>query len=320
MLTSRHFFTLLVALIGLAGCERNRGTASRDAAPVSSSPAPTTARPAVATVGAGEASTNFALVVGACTQKPCAAEIELVADGARLDSVPLEFPASDAKLVAKTDDTSFTIGAPLTTYTAGEEEGAVTTAIQPVRLSAQRIGLLVQQSGGFEHVKRRRDLFIVDDKKLKRVWSKQDGSGPVRSYADVVAGADSGGKGDEIVLIEGITVAPNEADQVSAQRLLWDEAAKTLRSTPVASMTATVVGNFTSAEAARGKYSDACFANFWLLRAHQVGEKSNRFVLAKLTPESLGTANAPSVAEAGGECSPKDVRRTAQFHPINDKK
>ena len=189
----------------------------------------------------------------------------------------------------------------LTTYTAGEEEGAVTTAIQPVRLSAQRTGLLVQQAAGFEHVKRRRDVFVVEEKKLKRIWSKQDGSGPVRSYADVVA---SGANAGEIVLIEGGSFAPNQADEVTVQRLLWDEPGQTLQATPVPVMAAMVVGNFANAEVARAKYADQCLVNYWVLRADQVGEKSKRFVLALLAPEAMVPA-----LQARAKCLPKETQR-----------
>lgn len=316
MLTSRHFCTIFVALMLVSACERSAAPPSSTvAASASAVPAvaPTaTARPAVANVDAGLANTAFALVVGTCAEKRCAAEIELVVNGQRLDAVPLEFAASDAKLVAKNDDTSFASSHSLTTYTAGEEEGSVTTAIQAVRLSAQRTGLLVQQAAGFEHVKRRRDVFIVEEKKLKRIWSKQDGSGPVRSYADVVA---SGTNADQIVLIEGGSFAPNQADEVTVQRLLWDEPGQTLQVLPVASMAALVVGNFANAEAARSKYAEPCLANYWLLRADQVGEKSKRFVLALLAPE----AAIPALQDRA-KCLPKEAQRMAQFRPINEKK
>lgn len=319
MLTSRQISALLATVMLLSACERNTATPSSTVnAPASVAPAAAsvavvaTARPAVASVDAGQVNTTFALVAGSCIEKRCAAEIELVVNGQRLDAVPLEFAASDVKLVAKADDTSFASNQPLTTYTAGDEEGAVTTAMQPIRLSAERSGLLVQQAAGFEHVKRRRDVFIVEEKKLRRIWSKQDGSGPVRSYADVVA---LGANGDEIVLIEGASNAPNQADEVAVQRLVWDESAKTLQVLPVALMAAMIVGNFANAEAARSKYSDACFANFWLLRGDQVGEKSKRFVLALLAPDAASPA-----FQVRPECVPKDGRRMAQFRPINEKK
>ena len=315
MLTSRLTFTLLATLLLVSACERNATTASpavAAAAPTAPTLAAINARPAAATVSAGAANTSFALVASSCAQKPCAAEIELVANGQRLDAVALQFAASSANLVAKPDDASFATVQALTTYIAGEEEGAVATVMQPVRLSAQRAGLLVQQAAGFEHVKRRRDVFIVDDKKLKRVWSKQDGSGPVRSYADVIA---AGPNADEIVLIEGSSFTPNQADQITALRLVWDEAANTLRETPVPVMAALVVGDFATAEAARAQYADACFANYWLLRADQVGEKSKRFVLALLTPDA-----AVPAFNALPDCSPKAMRRVAQFRPNNEKK
>jgi hypothetical protein len=311
MLISRNFCMLLATAMLVVACERNAATGPPTVSVAHVAPT-VPPRPAVASVAAGQPNMTFALVAGSCVEKRCAAEIELVANGQRLDALPLEFAASDAKLVANADQVSFATHAPLATYTAGEEEGAVTTLLQPVRLSAERTGLLVQQAGGFEHVKRRRDLLIVEEKKLKRVWSKQDASGPVRSYADV---ASTGANIDEIVLIEGASIAPNQADQVTMQRLTWDETAKTLKVTPVPVMAALVFGNFASADAARSKYADPCFAHYWLLRADQIGEKSRRFVLALLAPD----AAVPSF-QTRPDCATKEARRVAQFRSTPESK
>ncbi len=269
-------------------------------------------RPAVATVDAGAPGLSFTLVNGVCAEKSCPAVIELVASGQRLDAVPLEFAANEAALAAKVDDASFATHELIASYTAGQEEGAVTTALQAVRLSPQRTALLVQQAAGFEHVKRRRDVFIVEDKKLKRIWSQQDGAGPVRSYADVLARGDA----QEIVVIEGGSFVPTETDRVTAQRLVWDDAAKTLSAVAVDTMSAVAVGSFASAEAARAKLADACLANYWILSDDQLGGKSRRFVLALLTPD----AAAATSLKSNRECSPKDARRVAQFRPIPEKK
>lgn len=273
-------------------------------------PAP---RTAVITLNAGAPNTSFALVPGVCTGKSCPIEIELVANGQRLDAVPLEFVASDARLAARSDDVSFATHQPVVSFTAGEEEGAVTTAAQVIRLSPQRTGLLVQQAAGFEHVKRRRDVFIVDNQKLRKVWSRQDASGPVRSYADVVS-ADTGIDG--VVLIEGTSFAPGETDRVSAQRLVWDEATGTMSMAPVEAMSAVVMGSFASAEAARARLGEPCLANYWVLGNELLGGKPKRFVLALLTPD---TAAATALAK-NRDCLPKEARRVAQFRPINEKR
>ena len=315
-----NFRALLAALLLVCACDRSRGAAPRGgesaaASGTGTTPATASALPhpqAVAILDAGARDTTFALVPGTCVQKSCPAEIALLASGKRLDAVPLEFAASDAKLTAQSKDASFTTIQALTTYSAGEGEGLVTTLMQPVRLSTQRMGVLVQQAAGFEHVKRRRDLFIVEDKKLKKVWSKQDGSGPVRSYADVIRGSADV---DAIVLIEGSSFAPAEPDQVTALRLTWDEQAKAVHSSPVETMMAVVVGNFANAEAARGKLADACLANYWIIGGDQVGEKPKRFVLALLTADSsAATLNT----KTNHECSRKDVQRIARFRPKHE--
>lgn len=310
---------LLATLLLASACNRNpddtaRSGESASAAVADTMPSGSGARlqvNALAILPAGSSYTTFALTRGTCVQNVCHAELELRANGQPLDAVPLEFVSSDTNFRSNTADATFATNASFSTYTAGQEEGLATTLIQSAQLSPQRTGVLVQQAGGFEHVKRRRDLFIVDHNKLKRVWAKQDGQGPIGSYADVIQRSDGA---DDIVLIEGITIDPAQADQITALRLTWDEKDMSLKSSPVESLKAVVTGDFKNAEAAREQLADACLAKYWILTGNDVGEASKPFVLAMLTADSTTAALR---ANATDDCSRKFAPRIATFRPLH---
>jgi hypothetical protein len=310
----------MVTLLAVTGCGRGDVAKSREAAAPQTVATPVTAQTAAAGAPAGKAvqtieaknqSASYALVASTCERKPCAASIELVANGTRLDSFTLEMAASDPKLEEKASDDSFGTNRVIKSWTAGEEEGAVTTALQSVQLTPRLVGLLLHQAGGFEHVKRRRDLFIVVDNKLKRVWSIQDGAGPVRSLVDVVGRED---RGEDIVLIQGMAYAPNESDRVTAKRFTWDESVNALKEIPIDSLAATVVGSFNTAALARNKLADECFSRYWVINDQQLGATKSRFVLALLSAET-----SSSSAEMNRECLRKTKPRLATFRPMKEK-
>ena len=334
-LISLSALTALGALTLLAACgDKGAGSPTSVAASTSAPlPAASASRPAASTAlttlsasasaSASTAKLNFALVSGPCVQASCAAALELVREGQRLDSAPLEFAASSAKLEAQPAQTLFGSKTALPIWTSGDGEGAVSTAVQTVRLSADRVGLLVHQSAGFEHVKVRRDLFVADGDTLKKVWSKADGQGPVRSYVDVVPrGASTSAATDEIVMIEGMTAAPNEADRIVATRLTWDESTKTLSESPVESLPVVVAATFATAERARSKFVDTCYGNYWVIREDGIGGAKSRFALAMVASDAVAATremnqkcdgDAPSVSASSDKAKP--ARRIAQFKP-----
>jgi hypothetical protein len=111
---------------------------------------------------------SFAIGPGTCVAGQCPAVVHLLDDGKTIDSAPLDFAASDAKLNKAAADESVGArdplqqGDPLPAWTAGDGEGTVVTVGRSVRLSSDRLALLVDQAGGFEHVKRRHYLFVAD--------------------------------------------------------------------------------------------------------------------------------------------------------------
>ena len=261
---------------------------------------------AVVRVSAGGPELTFALVPGRCVAGKCPAAIELVSGQKLLDSAALEFAASDAKLVKEQGDTGLGASAGLEAWTAGTEEGAVTTAVQGVRLTATRVGLLIHQAGGFEHVKRRRDLFVADAGKLRKVWSVLDGAGPVRSAAYVVPAENR--QYDEILYFDGLIPGGAEPDSLSAQRLAWDETSQALRANPMDSLPAVIAGEFPNVEAARSAQANACLAEYWVLPADRFGGSPARYVLAMVVPDRQNVD-----AEMARSCDGLPERRLAQF-------
>jgi hypothetical protein len=182
---------------------------------------------------------RFVLTMGTCSKRyggavglptGCPMVIQLLSGRKVLDSVPLTFVASDAQLKKIDDANGLGTDAHLDAWTAGAQEGAVTTAVQAVKLTPNRVGLLVHQVGGFEHTKRHHDLFVVNAGKLRKAWSQQDGQGPAFSSADVVA--VDGEQREEILYIAEFFSGAPELDKPRAQHLVWNESAGKLEEHP----------------------------------------------------------------------------------------
>ena len=78
-------------------------------------------------------------------------------------------------------------------------------------------------------------------------------------------------------------------------------------------LNAVIVGP-SKAEAARARFADECFTNYWVVRADQVGGAAKRFALAMLLPDKAPTYNMSS------ECSKKNAHRMVRFQPTAEKK
>jgi hypothetical protein len=249
---------------------------------------------------------SYGLASGDCVDAHCSAVIQLLSGTKLLDSVPLDFAASDATLIRHDGETGLfeESGA---AWKAGKEESAVITAIQPIKLTSNRTGLLVHQVAGFEHIKRRHDLYIITDTKLKRVWSAADGVGPAWSAAEVMP-ADIG-QADSIIYLEGFRPGGAEADTLIGRRLAWDEAKQELTERPLALLPAIRVGEFPNAEVARQAAAGSCLAEYWALPADRFGGPPSKVVLAFVAP-----GNQRIKTEMARPCEPGPVRRVAEFH------
>jgi hypothetical protein len=227
--------------------------------------------------------------------------------GARvLDSVPLGFAASGAPLTRESQTSSLGSAAPLEAWTAGIEEGAVTTAFEPVRLGPERTGVVVHQAAGFEHVKRRHDVFVADSGKLRLVWTAAEPQGPTRIAAHVVPQGTS----DAIVRITGRYADDPLADSVGAERFVWDESTGQMAGQPVEQLSAVITGEYATPALARAARAGECVADSWVMPAELFGGRPRRYVLAVL----LGNAEVVS-QEVNRSCDPGLSRRAATFQP-----
>ncbi len=272
--------SLVVLALFLSGCAAPQEPAATSAV---ESPAPPEA---VATFPAA-AGLSFGLAPGTCVDGKCPAVVQLLSSGKVIDSSPLDFAASGAQFNKGVAEKILGAGDPLNAagslpvWTAGDGEGTVTTAGRHLKLSPDQSALLVDQSGGYEHVKRRHYLFIADGNKLKRVWTGEEGVGPAWSAAIVVDAAD--GLGQEIVYLTGFQPGGEAPDTVAATRYGWDAAQKTLAERPLGPLYAVVAGNFANPEAARAAAAQTCLADYSALPARDLGLPGPRIVLAAIT-------------------------------------
>lgn len=114
----------------------------------------------------------------------------------------------------------------LPAVTLGEEHNAISTAMQLVKLNSNRMAVLVRQTGGFEHIKRRFYLFEIRNMRLERIWTGNEGAGPYYSGV-VVVDMDGGHRG--IIYFNGFSKASyGQADNLDVKRVHWPMNSKTL--------------------------------------------------------------------------------------------
>jgi hypothetical protein len=253
-------------------------------APASSAGAAATAN-ALATFPA-PGGLSFALAPGSCTESSCAPVVQLRQNGKVIDSMSLDFAASPPEFRQAMADPILGAGDPLEptnlpAWTAGNGESMVTTAARAVKLSPTEAGLLVDQAGGFEHVKRRHYLFAAADNKLQRVWTGEEGAGPSWSATVLVDAAD--GNAQDIVYLTGFQPGGAEPDTVGATRYTWNAAQKTLLEGSPGPLFAVVAGDFPNLDTARSARAQPCVSNYSAVRAGDLGLRGSRIVLAAVT-------------------------------------
>lgn len=271
--------SLALSVVCLSGCStpQESRTSATEAAPG-----------VVATFPAGTG-LSFGLAPGPCAAGKCAAVVQLLKSGKVIDSSPLDFAASAAPLNQGSADKIMGAGDPLAesdtlpAWTAGDGEDTVTTAARSMTLSPDQPALLVDQSGGFQHVKRRHYLFVADDNAIKRVWTGEEGAGPAWSAAVVVDAAD--GHGQELVYLTGFQPGGPGPDTVNARRYRWDVVQRALIERTLGSLYAVVAGNFANPDAARAAGAQTCLADYSALSGRDLGITGVGVVLAAITTQ-----------------------------------
>jgi hypothetical protein len=170
-------------------------------------------------------------------------------------------------------------------WSTGTEESSVITAARAIKLADGRNALLIDQVAGFEHPKRRHDLFSTSSGRVVALWSYAEPQGPYWSTVAVQPGA--AGRGDDLTFFSAFSPDPAAPDQLSAQRLELAPDRSVLRASatsPVLSMLA--LGPYPSAAGARAAQDQNtdCLAAFWVLESNAVGlQKPAGFVLGAVS-------------------------------------
>jgi hypothetical protein len=231
---------------------------------------------------------TYQLGIGGCREASCPIEVRLAAGNKVIDTAVLEWPASDARAKHAPVDWTHGVGDPsaspsgLRAWTMGEEEQAVSVAARSVRIAPDRSALLVTQLAGFDHLKRRHDLFLVDGDRLQRIWSYAEPPGPHWSSTTV---RPSRGKAEEVVLATGFLSPTDEApDRLEIQKLDWQAATKQVDQNPAEAFLVTA-GSFASIEQARQMRASnhGCLAHYWVLGAASSAAEQGPVIVATLS-------------------------------------
>ncbi len=227
------------------------------------------------------------VVLERCGDAGCPIAVALFERGSPRSRAALHWPSAEPLLTPKPAERGEGAGdpleaPPLQAWTSGEEERSVTTLFQPVSLEGGTPGLLVSQTGGYEHVKRHQALYVVREDTVELAWEAQEGSGPTLSTVALVPS----GPAQALVWFSGF-IHPDETEPESwtAQVLRWDPGRSRLEpAAPAGRVHVLALGDFRSARAARVARDSAqeCLGQFWVLPARQLGV-GRRFTLAVMS-------------------------------------
>ncbi|MFN7925932.1 MAG: hypothetical protein U0Q16_37890 [Bryobacteraceae bacterium] len=224
-----------------------------------------------------------------------------------LDSVALPFAASDFNWRKEAGETGITTRDPGEAWAAGREDGYVATALRAVRLAEARAGLLVHQVRGFQPLRRRYDLFAVDNDKLKPVWGDTERQGPSWSTLEILPSST----GDRIIYLNGYRGSGENPDFFWAFGLLWNEKSKSIDQKRDMELPALVAGTFPSAEAARRQAATSkCTSGYWALREGVLGGNPFTFALTMVFVKQEAVD-----AEKARVCEGKGPLKQVVFRP-----
>lgn len=191
-------------------------------------------------------------------------------------------------------------GGRLPAYTLGDGENTITLAIQLVRLQDRRWTVLIRQSGGFEHIKRRYSLYEIRERRFEKIWSRKDGAGP--HMTDVIA-FKTDDDNQSLLYLDGFfyTEDNDRIDTLRMHLLHWSDERNMLVEDPGVVLPALWVGRmFDSLAAARSalkKYNAVtnpndgipCLSDYWILKSDRFrGLAKGKLVIASIAATSEG--------------------------------
>ncbi len=221
-----------------------------------------------------------------------------------LDSIALDWPANEAPAQPAP-------GAAPRVWSTGEEEGNVTVSARTIPLEPGKAddaqALLITQTAGFDHPKRRHVLYVASSGLLKTAWFRSEPQGPYVSRVVVAM------RGAPVHLSLFFSSSDDVADKVSAQRLEWNARQQVFAEKPAAAaLQAVVAGTYATLREARAvRAASACIAEYGVVDTWPGrGLVRHRYALVALAVEP---AQAAMEAARLSQCQP-DLR--ARVHPL----
>jgi hypothetical protein len=247
---------------------------------------------------------TYEVAIGECSGNECPMLVSLLEGEKVVDQSRTEWASTDREPRPDELEPGWGVGdlvgkpAAVTVWATGDEEKYLGTAIRVVSLADGVIGLLIDQRTGFEHIKRRHELFVVTDGKLVKAWQKGEGAGPVSSTTAI---AKTDGGSEAVVYFEGFAHSGNRPDTMKAVTIAWDGGRVVERQAPVP---AAAIGGFPTVQAARRYQAQnkECAGWYWVLPASQFdGADQQGFALA-----------LPSATRQGAEARSAEISQCAK--------
>lgn len=247
------------------------------------------------------------LEIGKCTGEECPVLVALRQDGSRLAQLRTAWPSAGNEVYPEEMEPGWGAGDPLRSagaeaWATGEEEAYLGLVARPVDLAPGVAGMLLDQRTGFEHLRRRHELFVARNNKLERVWEGTEGAGPAWSSADIVKLQDGR---DGLVYFDGFRYpSPDQPDRLDISLFEWSETSGALEESDYsANVPSIALDGFPSVSAAHNfrAQQSACMGLFWVLPAARAQGAAGKFVL--VLPSLNESALTEKRAEVE-ECAP----------------
>ncbi len=294
--------TLCVAGLG-SGCGRQNTVAKPAEALLS--------RPVLLEVESG-ATERLSVRLGVCQGEDCPLVVALFQEGKAAATINLAWNATSSEPVKAQPDWMAGASGPLDgkpegveAWTTGSEEQTVVTSVRAIRLPSGAAAILASQMAGFEHPKRRHEIYAARGGQLTRVWEYAEPQGP---YWTAVAVRKATSQ-DELVLLRTFSPGGELASTWEAVRLEWNADQNAFFEAGAAKVRAVVAGEFAGLERARNVLAGAgeCLAGFDVVESKQLGLRGGgKYALAALT---VSDPVRSEVLERLKTCSPAGAAR-----------
>jgi hypothetical protein len=254
------------------------------------------------------------LVRKECSGKSCQLVVQLADRGKVLDEAKLAWSVAPGRPTREAPDVNSGVRGALSEATTpvgvslGSDDDTVATFPRLVHFAAGRTGLLVTQRGGYDHVKRRHDLFVVGDSRLIHALGEEEPAGPAWSTTEV-AGLAAGR--EAIVHVRTFEPGDDETpDTLEASRYAWDAKDDRLRAVsgkeavPLYVLTAGRFPTIAAARAAKNEQAE-CLSPFVVIPLSSLegpkGGGGKNFTLAAV---SVQRAEAEAARAKIAGCAP----------------